>query len=155
MPAPIILEAEERNMKKPTRRTLIVGGLSACVAGSTRANPDWPDRLVTMVHGFPPGGTVDLVARVIADGLAKRIGHPIVVAARTGASGTTALLWSHARHPMATRYSPSRPGTSSSQRLSKASPIERSMILARLAPRPNIPTSWSPMPTVCSALLQI
>jgi tripartite-type tricarboxylate transporter receptor subunit TctC len=49
-----------------------------------------PTGLVTIVHGFPPGGTVDLVARVIADGLAKRIGHPIVVAARTGASGTTA-----------------------------------------------------------------
>ena len=37
------------------------------------------------------GGTVDLVARVIADGLSKRIGHPVVVEARTGASGTTAV----------------------------------------------------------------
>jgi tripartite-type tricarboxylate transporter receptor subunit TctC len=69
---------------------MLAGGLSACAAAAARANPGWPDRLVTMVHGFPPGGTVDLVARIVADGLAKRIGYPVVVEGRTGASGTTA-----------------------------------------------------------------
>jgi tripartite-type tricarboxylate transporter receptor subunit TctC len=77
-------------MKEPTRRTLIAGGLAALVAPPARAQSDWPDRPVTMVHGFPPGGTVDLVARIVADGLSRRIGQPVVVEGRTGASGTTA-----------------------------------------------------------------
>jgi tripartite-type tricarboxylate transporter receptor subunit TctC len=69
---------------------LIAGGLAALVAPLARAQSDWPDRPVTMIHGFPPGGTVDLVARIVADGLSKRIGQPVVVEGRTGASGTTA-----------------------------------------------------------------
>ena len=77
-------------MKEPTRRTVIAGGLSALVAPSARAQSDWPDRPVTMIHGFPAGGTVDLVARIVADGLSRRIGQPIVVEGRTGASGAVA-----------------------------------------------------------------
>jgi tripartite-type tricarboxylate transporter receptor subunit TctC len=45
-----------------------------------------------MVHGFPPGGTVDLVARIVADGLSRRLGQPVVVEGRPGASGITAAL---------------------------------------------------------------
>jgi tripartite-type tricarboxylate transporter receptor subunit TctC len=77
-------------MNGPTRRALVAGGLAALVAPQARANPDWPDRPVTMLHGFPPGGTVDLVARIVADGLSKRIGFPVVVEGRTGASGAVA-----------------------------------------------------------------
>jgi tripartite-type tricarboxylate transporter receptor subunit TctC len=77
-------------MKEPTRRTVIAGGLSALVAPSARAQSDWPDRPVTMIHGFPAGGTVDLVARIVADGLSRRISQPVVVEGRTGASGAVA-----------------------------------------------------------------
>jgi tripartite-type tricarboxylate transporter receptor subunit TctC len=77
-------------MDGPTRRALVAGGLAALVAPRAHANPDWPDRPVTMLHGFPPGGTVDLVARIVADGLSKRIGFPVVVEGRTGASGAVA-----------------------------------------------------------------
>jgi tripartite-type tricarboxylate transporter receptor subunit TctC len=79
-------------MGELTRRTVLAGGLSAVVTAPARSNQDWPDRPVTMVHGFPPGGTVDLVARIVADGLSKRLGHPVVVEGRTGASGITAAL---------------------------------------------------------------
>jgi tripartite-type tricarboxylate transporter receptor subunit TctC len=77
-------------MSELTRRGMLAGGLSALVAAPARSNPAWPDRPVTMVHGFPPGGTVDLVARIVADGLSKRLGHPVIVDGRPGASGTTA-----------------------------------------------------------------
>jgi len=43
-----------------------------------------------MVHGFPPGGPTDLVARLVADGLSRRLGQRLVVEGRPGASGTTA-----------------------------------------------------------------
>jgi tripartite-type tricarboxylate transporter receptor subunit TctC len=69
---------------------VIAGGLSALLAPRAWSNPDWPDRPITMVHGFPPGGPTDLVARLIADGLTRRLGQRVVVEGRSGASGTMA-----------------------------------------------------------------
>jgi len=43
-----------------------------------------------MIHGFPPGGAVDVVARIVAEGLSKRLGQQVVVDARPGAGGTLA-----------------------------------------------------------------
>jgi tripartite-type tricarboxylate transporter receptor subunit TctC len=79
-------------MSELTRRTVLAGGLSAVVAMPARSDQNWPERPVTMVHGFPPGGTVDLVTRIVADGLSKRLGQPVVVEGRPGASGITAAL---------------------------------------------------------------
>jgi tripartite-type tricarboxylate transporter receptor subunit TctC len=77
-------------MTEIARRTVIAGGLSMLVASPARANPDWPDRPITIVHGFPPGGPTDLVARLVADGLTRRLGQRVVVEGRSGASGTMA-----------------------------------------------------------------
>jgi tripartite-type tricarboxylate transporter receptor subunit TctC len=43
-----------------------------------------------LVHGFPPGGPVDIVARILGDALTQRLGQHVVVEAKPGASGTTA-----------------------------------------------------------------
>ena len=48
---------------------------------------NYPDRAVKIIVSAPPGGGVDLVARVIADRLAKMWGHPFVVENRPGAGG--------------------------------------------------------------------
>ncbi len=77
-------------MSELTRRMVIAGPLSMLVAALARANPDWPDRPITMLHGFPPGGPTDLVARIVADGLTRRLGQRIVIESKPGASGTTA-----------------------------------------------------------------
>src|SRR5215471_19584727 len=73
-----------------TRRTVITGTLATLAAPAVRANPDWPDRPITMFHGFPPGGPTDLIARLIADGLTRRLGQRVLVEGRSGASGTMA-----------------------------------------------------------------
>jgi tripartite-type tricarboxylate transporter receptor subunit TctC len=51
-----------------TRRTVIAGSLATLATVPAHANPDWPDRPITVVHGFPPGGPTDLVARAAPDG---------------------------------------------------------------------------------------
>src|SRR3981189_59649 len=72
-----------------TRRAAIAGGLCTFTLAAARSNPDWPARPGSMVHGFPPGGPTDLVARIVADGLTRRLGQRVVVEGKPGASGTT------------------------------------------------------------------
>jgi tripartite-type tricarboxylate transporter receptor subunit TctC len=49
-----------------------------------------PGRTMQIVAGFPPGGTVDLVARTVAHGLSPELGQTVIVENKTGATGTLA-----------------------------------------------------------------
>ena len=48
----------------------------------------WPTKPVRIISPFPPGGSVDQVARVLAQQLSTQLGQPFVVENRTGASGS-------------------------------------------------------------------
>jgi tripartite-type tricarboxylate transporter receptor subunit TctC len=75
--------------RKLTRRT-VLGGLAGLAASAAHAEPDWPTRTITIIHGFPAGGPSDVVARLIADGLSRAVGQAVIVEPRPGASGTAA-----------------------------------------------------------------
>lgn len=51
---------------------------------------DYPSRPITMLVGFPPGGSTDAAARIIQDPLASALGQTIVIDNRGGAGGTLA-----------------------------------------------------------------
>ena len=69
----------------------MLAGLTAAAAlRPDRAFAAWPERNISMLHGLTVGGGVDVSARVIADGLSKRLGQQIVVELRPGAAGTLA-----------------------------------------------------------------
>src|SRR3954466_428708 len=72
-----------------TRRA-VLGAIGAFVASPARAISAWPDRPVTLGHGFPAGGPVDTASRILAEGLSGRLGQRFVVDAKPGATGTTA-----------------------------------------------------------------
>src|SRR5262245_36046352 len=48
---------------------------------------DWPDRTVTLLVPYAPGGYTDLVARLTARYMEKALGKPVIVESRAGAGG--------------------------------------------------------------------
>jgi len=70
------------------RRTLLALGVLSAFAPSAFAQPDtYPSRPVTIVVGYPPGGSTDLVARVVAEEMAKVLKATLVIENLGGAGG--------------------------------------------------------------------
>ncbi len=65
-------------------------GLSTSLCAPVWAQTAWPQKAVRIVVGFPGGSTPDTAARILADGLAKLWGQPVVVEAKVGAGGNVA-----------------------------------------------------------------
>lgn len=74
----------------PSRRALM-GALAAAVAAAPALANDFPgNKPITLVVGFPAGGSADMIARTIAEPLAKKLGATIVIDNQAGAGGTIA-----------------------------------------------------------------
>jgi tripartite-type tricarboxylate transporter receptor subunit TctC len=67
-----------------TAIAVLIGLLTAVPA------QDYPNRLIKFVQGFPPGGNVDIIARILAHEMEKSLGQSIVVEAKPGLAGSLA-----------------------------------------------------------------
>jgi tripartite-type tricarboxylate transporter receptor subunit TctC len=76
-------------MKLPRRRFLKLAGAASALPFVSRiaSAQSYPARLVRLVAPFPPGGSIDLTARFVAQWLSERIGQQVVVENRPGAGG--------------------------------------------------------------------
>jgi tripartite-type tricarboxylate transporter receptor subunit TctC len=72
-----------------TRRGLIGAGMALPLATSALAQ-SFPSRPIRIVIGFPPGGGIDILARLIAPHMGASLGQPVVVENRPGANGLVA-----------------------------------------------------------------
>src|ERR1700739_4543534 len=72
---------------KPTRRSLVLGALAAPLAGTARADT-WPSGTIKIIVPFPPGGSVDPIARMAQPGLQQKLNANIVIENRPGSSGS-------------------------------------------------------------------
>ena len=61
------------------------------VAVKVSAQEKYPDRPITIVAPFPPGGVADLTARPVAAALEKVLKNPVVVVNKTGAAGAVGM----------------------------------------------------------------
>jgi len=66
----------------------ILAGLALGFGVVTQSFAAYPDKPVTIIVPFPPGGSTDMVARAIAPKLQQRLGQPFVIDNRAGATGT-------------------------------------------------------------------
>ncbi len=75
---------------RPMLRLLAATALGLLIAGSVSAQAVFPNRPVTMVVGFAPGGGTDIASRIIAKKLSENLGQSVVVENRAGAGGNIA-----------------------------------------------------------------
>ena len=69
----------------------LVASISAGAASVAHAAETFPTRPVTLMVPYSAGGPTDIMARQLAEGLAKELGQSVVVENRTGAAGLVAL----------------------------------------------------------------
>jgi len=72
-----------------TRRSLVLSTLGASLARSAWAdNPNWPSGIIKVIVPFPPGGSVDPIARMAQPGMQQKLNATIVIENRPGSSGS-------------------------------------------------------------------
>ncbi|NMJ43491.1 tripartite tricarboxylate transporter substrate binding protein [Roseomonas sp. JC162] len=67
------------------RRRALLGAAGAVLAAPALAQSDWPNKAIRLVVPFAPGGSSDVLARLIQPGLGAALGQPVVVENRSGA----------------------------------------------------------------------
>ena len=77
--------------QRTTRRTFMVGAAAApLIASRSFAQSVFPSRPIRIVIGFPPGGGIDILARLIAPKMSAKLGQPLIVENRPGVNGLIA-----------------------------------------------------------------
>jgi tripartite-type tricarboxylate transporter receptor subunit TctC len=71
-------------------RTLALAMSCACSLASGAPAQNYPDRPITMLVAFPPGGADDATARIVQDPMQRALGQPIVIENLGGAGGMIA-----------------------------------------------------------------
>ena len=80
-------------MTLPRRRflQLVAGGLATPTVPRMARAQAWPSKPVRWIIGFPAGGGADTVARIVEPWLTKRLGQPVIIENRPGASTNIAV----------------------------------------------------------------
>ncbi|WP_424134200.1 tripartite tricarboxylate transporter substrate-binding protein [Roseomonas chloroacetimidivorans] len=79
-------------MFKPTRRAVLAAAsaLPLALPASGALAQAFPNRPITVIVPFAAGGPTDVINRLVAEGMSKDLGQPVVVENVTGAGGTIA-----------------------------------------------------------------
>jgi len=76
---------------QPARRTLLAALAATPLAARAQGQPPTLGRVARLLVGFPPGGSADTVARLLAEGLRGAYAPQVIVENRSGAAGRLAI----------------------------------------------------------------
>ncbi|CAB3734877.1 Bug family tripartite tricarboxylate transporter substrate binding protein [Achromobacter piechaudii] len=74
-------------MKLNFQRLLRVCALGLALAAPSLSQAAWPEKPITLIVPWAAGGSTDILARVLSEGLTQSLGQPVIVENRSGASG--------------------------------------------------------------------
>ena len=72
------------------RHTLALAGAAALAPAALRAQPRFPDRAITVLVPFAPGGIADITARAVGEHMARSLGQPVVIENKPSAGSIVA-----------------------------------------------------------------
>src|SRR5262245_10616607 len=86
-----LVTGEETTVKRPLLLALLASLAAMSLAAATlkAAAQTYPQRVIRIINPFPPGGSVDVMARILAQKLSENFGHQVIVENRAGAGGNT------------------------------------------------------------------
>jgi tripartite-type tricarboxylate transporter receptor subunit TctC len=79
-------------MRRPALAVLVTAALALVAPQAMAQGGPFPNRPITVVVGYPPGGSTDLTGRAVADQLSQRLGVPVVVENVSGAGGAIGAM---------------------------------------------------------------
>jgi tripartite-type tricarboxylate transporter receptor subunit TctC len=74
----------------PNRREFLTAALASLALASAASAQDYPNRTITLIVPFPPGGSTSVMARIVAERMSATLGQQVIVDNRGGAGGTLA-----------------------------------------------------------------
>jgi tripartite-type tricarboxylate transporter receptor subunit TctC len=78
-----------RAMHRPALAAVLVGAAVCLAPGAARAA--YPERTITLVVPFPPGGPADIIARIVAEAFRKALKQSVIVDNRGGGGGNVGI----------------------------------------------------------------
>src|SRR5688572_29476716 len=79
---------KEGNMGCLTRIAVAALTASAVVVPAVQAQGNYPNKPIRLIVAFPPGGSTDIIGRLVGQKLGERLGQQLVIDNRGGAGGT-------------------------------------------------------------------
>ncbi len=80
-----------QNLARRIALTAVTAMIAVAAAAPALAQSAYPDKPITMIVPFPPGGVADTVGRPVAEALARELKQAVVVENRAGAGGATGI----------------------------------------------------------------